>query len=64
MHLLVLCIKKFILKSDTPYKQELMKPKLTLTFVIYFIICKINSLYIKYVYNFNNRNRLNFKKTL
>jgi glycosyltransferase involved in cell wall biosynthesis len=54
--------KKFILKSDTPYKQELAKPKLTLNFMVCLLICKINLLYIKYVYNFNNRNRLNFRK--
>ena len=55
--------KRFILKSDTIYEQELTKPKKTFPYYYHFLICKINLLYLKYVYNFNNRNMLNFKKT-
>ena len=54
--------KKFILKSDTPYKGELNKPEITLNFLVQFLICKINFIYIKYVYNINNRSKLNFQK--
>jgi glycosyltransferase involved in cell wall biosynthesis len=55
--------KRFILKSDTPYEHELTKPKKNLLYYYHFLVCKINFLYLKYVYNFNNRNMLNFKKT-
>ena len=54
--------KKFILKSDTPYNDKLTEPKITLEFIIKLTMCKINLLYTKYVYNFNNRNNLNYKK--
>lgn len=51
--------KKFILKSDTKYKGPLREPKINTRFMINLFICKLNYLYIKYIYNFNNRNRLN-----
>jgi glycosyltransferase involved in cell wall biosynthesis len=54
--------KKFILRSDTPYNDKLAEPKITLEFLFKLTMCKINLLYTKYVYNFNNRNNLNYKK--
>ena len=51
--------KKFILKSDTPFVGSLKEPKKNLYYFLNFFICKINFLYIKYIYNFNNKNNLN-----
>ena len=50
--------KKFILKSDTKFDGPLKEPKKNLKYLINFFICKINFLYIKYVYNFKNKNNL------
>tara|TARA_Y100000591_G_scaffold327561_1_gene352293 strand:+ start:2411 stop:3316 length:906 start_codon:yes stop_codon:yes gene_type:complete len=50
--------KEFILKSDTKYYGPLNEPKHDIKYLINFILCKINFFYIKYVYNFRNRNNL------
>jgi len=51
--------KKFILNSDTVYINELTDPKINFKFLIRYLLCKINYFYVKYIYNFNNRNNLN-----
>ena len=50
--------KKFILKSNTKFKGPLEEPKKNLKFMINFFVCKINYLYIRYIYNFRNKNNL------
>ena len=50
--------KKFILNSDKLYEGELSKPKITPIYLLKYIICKLNYIYIKYIYNFNNQNNL------
>ena len=51
--------KRFILRSDSKYKGPLNDPKKNVTYFFNFIICKINFFYIKYIYNFKNKNNLN-----
>ncbi len=50
--------KKFILRSDNKFDGPLKDPKKNMNYFISFILCKINFLYIKYIYNFRNRNNL------
>jgi glycosyltransferase involved in cell wall biosynthesis len=50
--------KRFILNSDKLYEGELSKPKITTIYLLKYIICKLNYIYIKYLYNFNNQNNL------
>ena len=50
--------KKFILNSDKIYKNELSEPKITFNFILKYFICRLNYFYVKYLYNFNNRNKL------
>ena len=50
--------KKFILRSYSPYKGKLNDPKKDLLYFLKYFLCKVNLLYIKYIYNFNNRNKL------
>ena len=50
--------KRFILNSDKIYKSELSEPKITYKYFFKYLLCKINYFYIKYLYNFNNRNNL------
>jgi glycosyltransferase involved in cell wall biosynthesis len=50
--------KRFILNSDKIYKSELSEPKITYKYFFKYLLCKVNYLYIKYLYNFNNRNNL------
>tara|TARA_B110000305_G_C19365214_1_gene601587 strand:+ start:427 stop:1323 length:897 start_codon:yes stop_codon:yes gene_type:complete len=50
--------KKFILNSDKIYKNELGEPKITSQFILKYLLCKLNYFYVKYLYNFNNRNNL------
>ena len=50
--------KKFILKSNTLYNGELMDPKITPKYLFGLFICKLNFLYVKYIYNLNNRHKL------
>ena len=50
--------KKYIIKSDTKYLGELKTPQKNINFIFQLIICKMNYLYIKYIYNANNRHNL------
>jgi len=50
--------KRFILKSGTQFKGPLNDPKRGIVYLINLILCKINFFYIKYIYNFRNRNNL------
>ena len=53
--------KKYFLKSGTRYKGELLNPNKSISFLFELLICKINYLYVKFIYNFNNK--LNFLKS-
>ena len=50
--------KKFFLKSETIYEGELTEPKINFIYLFNLFLCKLNFLYIKYIYNFKNRNNL------
>ena len=50
--------KKFILQSNTLYNGELLEPKITPLYLFKLFICKLNFLYVKYIYNLNNRHKL------
>jgi|TARA_B110000967_G_C18829467_1_gene533240 glycosyltransferase involved in cell wall biosynthesis len=50
--------KKYILKSDTKYESQLIKPKKSLKYLSKFILCRLNYFYIKFIYNINNRHNL------
>ena len=50
--------KKYFLKSDTRYLGELKEPKKTFLYLSKLTLCKLNYLYIKYIYNLNNRHNL------
>jgi GT2 family glycosyltransferase len=47
--------KRFFLNSDKLYDGELSKPKITPIYIIKYILCKLNYVYIKFIYNFNNQ---------
>ena len=50
--------KKFILKSDTIYKEELpLKVSYSIKYFMNLIKCKINYIYVKYIYNFKKKKR-------
>ena len=57
--------KKFILKSDSKYLGDLKDPKKTPEYFFKLLLSKLNYLYIKYIYNMNNKHKLqineNFK---
>ena len=55
--------KKFILNSDKIYKNELSEPKITFNFILKYFICRLNYFYVKYLYNFNNRNKLKNRRS-
>ena len=50
--------KKYIINSDEEYHGELKSPKKNVDFFIKLMLCKMNYLYIKYIYNINNKNNL------
>ena len=50
--------RKYYLESETIYKGVLDEPKKDLFFFIDYIKCKINYLYVRYIYNFNNKIKL------
>ena len=50
--------KKYFLRSDTKYNGKLDNPKKTLGFLVNLSLCKLNYLYIKYIYNLNNKRSL------
>ena len=52
--------KKYFLLSDTKYYGPLKEPKKNLTFLINLFLNKLNYLYLKYIYNINNK--LGYKK--
>jgi len=43
--------KKYYLKSDTLYKSELSNPKITLIHLLALLMCKLNFIYIKFIYS-------------
>ena len=44
--------KKFYLKTDTQFNGDLKEPKKDFNFFFHLILCKINYIYTKYIYNF------------
>jgi glycosyltransferase involved in cell wall biosynthesis len=50
--------KTYFLKSDTRYNGELNSPKKSFNFYWHLALCKLNYLYIKYIYNINNKHKL------
>ncbi len=50
--------KKHFLNSDTIYKGELKNPKKNLRYYFDLFLNKINYFYIKYIYNYKNKNKL------
>jgi len=50
--------KKFILNSDTKYLGELNNPKKNIDYFLQLLLCKLNYLYTKYIYNINNKHNL------
>ena len=50
--------KKFFLKSESRYNGKLTEPNKNFVFLFNLFICKLNLFYIKYIYNFKNRNNL------
>ena len=50
--------KKFILKSNTKYTGELKSPNKSFKYFLYYVLCKINYLYVKFIYNINNKIKL------
>ena len=54
--------KKYILNSNSRYTGELNSPKKTLGYICNFFLCKLNYLYIKYIYNIKNKHNLTYKK--
>jgi len=52
--------KKYFLLSDTKYYGPLKEPKKNLSFLINLFLNKLNYLYLKYIYNINNK--LGYKK--
>jgi len=50
--------KKYIINSDTKYLGELSSPNKNLNYFFQLTVCKLNYLYIKYIYNINNKHKL------
>ena len=46
--------KKYYLKSDIKYTSELTEPKKNYKFLFFLLLCKINYLYVKYIYKLNS----------
>ena len=42
--------KKFYLKSDIKYEGELTQPKYNITFLLNYLVCKLNYIYLKFFY--------------
>ena len=51
--------KKFFLRSNKKYDGELKDPNKNIDYYFNLFLNKINFFYIKYIYNFNNKNNLN-----
>ncbi len=52
--------KKFFIQSDTIYKGELSKPIKNFDYFLNLIFTKLNYIYVKYIYNYNNK--INIKR--
>ena len=50
--------RKFILRSDTKYKGELSAPIKNIDYYYNYLLSKLNFFYVKYIYNFKNKNKL------
>ena len=50
--------KTHFLRSDTRYNGKLNSPKKSFNFYWHLALCKLNYLYIKYIYNINNKHKL------
>ncbi len=50
--------KKFLLKSESRYTGELKEPKKNIKYFLSLFLCKVYFLYIKYIYNHKNMNKL------
>ena len=50
--------KKFLLKSESRYTGELKEPKKNIKYFLSLFLCKVYFLYIKYIYNHKNINKL------
>ncbi len=50
--------KKFFLKSGTRYIKELNEPNKDLNYFINYFFNRFNYIYVKYIYNFKNKNKL------
>ena len=57
--------KKFFLRSNDEYNGKLNEPNKRILYYINLFLCRVNFIYIKYIYNYKNRNNLleneNFK---
>ena len=53
--------RKYYLKSDTPYVSELNEPKKNFEFLFNYFLSWVNFLYVKYIYNYNNKINLDRK---
>jgi len=53
--------KKHFLRSETKYDGELYRPKKSIIYLIELMVSKINYLYIKFIYNINNKHKLENK---
>ena len=49
--------RKFILRSDSKYKGELSAPIKNIDYYYNYILSKLNFIYVKYIYNFKNKNK-------
>ena len=47
--------KKFYLKSDTKYTGELNNPEIGIAYLINLFLCKLNYIYVRFVYNKFNK---------
>jgi glycosyltransferase involved in cell wall biosynthesis len=50
--------KKFLLKSDLKFDGELKQPIKNINYYFNLFINKLNYIYVKYIYNFNNKHKL------
>ena len=56
--------KKYFLKSDTKYIDELKEPIKNLEFSYNYLINRLNYFYIKYIYNFKNKHKLRINEII
>ena len=47
--------KRFYLRSDTKYTGELDSPKVGIIYLINLFLCKLNYIYVRFVYNKLNK---------